>query len=219
MDRAYRAVLFDLDGPLLDTLADLADCMNRVLGRHGFPAHPPDSYRYFVGDGVENLVRRTLPAERRDEATLRALKADMKEEYGAHWADKTRPYPGIPALLKSLHTRRVPMAVLSNKPHSLTVAVVTHFFGLSPFAAVFGARDGHPHKPDPGAALEIASALALAPAEVLYAGDTDTDMQTAARAGMFAVGVLWGFRPREELLESGAQALAASPADLLAYFT
>lgn len=218
MDRPCRAILFDLDGTLLDTLDDLADCMNRVLARHGFASHRVQSYRYFVGDGVENLVLRALPQGSREKAMVERLKASMREEYGAHWADKTSIYNGIPELLNALTARKVPLAILSNKPHAATLAIAEHFFQPWSFAAVFGARDSHPQKPDPGAAQEIAAALRLPPAEVLYAGDTNTDMQTARRAGMFAVGVLWGFRPKKELLQSGAQALAARPSDLLKFF-
>jgi phosphoglycolate phosphatase len=110
------------------------------------------------------------------------------------------------------------MAILSNKPHAFAVDMVGHFFGSWKFAAVFGARDSHARKPDPGAALEASEAMGLAPARVLYAGDTGTDMQTARNAGMLAVGVLWGFRPRDELEENGAQALVSRPAELLDWF-
>ncbi len=214
---ARDGVLFDLDGTLLDTLEDLADSTNRCLARLGLPGQPTQSYRYFVGDGLGNLARRVLPAERRDEATVEALKELFNRDYDGHWADKTRPYDGIAELLDELAARGRPMAILSNKPHAFTVQMVRHFFGSRPFAAVFGARDSHPRKPDPGAALEIGAAMGLEPARVLYAGDTSTDMQTARNAGMFAVGVLWGFRPRAELEQSGAQAVVSRPAELLAY--
>jgi phosphoglycolate phosphatase len=211
-------VLFDLDGTLLDTLQDLADSTNRCLARLGLPGHPAEAYRYFVGDGVANLALRALPAERRDPASVEALKQLFNQDYTGHWADKTRPYEGIAGLLDALSERGRPVAVLSNKPHAFTVEMVRHFLGSWSFAAVYGARDSHPRKPDPTAALEIGAAMGLAPAQVLYAGDTRTDMETARNAGMFAVGVLWGFRPRAELEESGAQALVSRPAELLAYF-
>ena len=211
-------VLFDLDGTLLDTLEDLADSTNRCLASLGFPGHPVQAYRYFVGDGLSNLARRTLPAERReDPASIQALQDLFNQDYREHWADKTRPYEGIAALLDGLAARGRPMAVLSNKPHAFTVEMVRHFFGSWRFAAVFGARESHPRKPDPAAALEAGEQMGLAPAQVLYAGDTPTDMQTARNAGMFAVGVLWGFRPREELEQGGAQAVASRPGELLAW--
>jgi phosphoglycolate phosphatase len=210
-------VLFDLDGTLLDTLEDLADSTNRCLARLGLPPHPPADYRYFVGDGLGNLALRVLPAERRDAATVEALKELFNRDYGGHWADKTRLYDGIGGLLDGLSARGRPMAILSNKPHAFTVEMVKHFLGAWSFAAVYGARDSHPRKPDPAAALQISAEMDLLPARVLYAGDTGTDMQTARNAGMFAVGVLWGFRPRAELEESGARVLVSRPAELLAY--
>jgi len=211
-------ILFDLDGTLLDTLEDLADSTNRCLASLGFPGHPVEAYRYFVGDGLAKLALRTLPAERRDPATAQALQDLFNRDYHQHWADKTRPYEGITGLLDALAARGRSIAVLSNKPPAFTVEMVRHFFGSWSFAAVFGARDSHPRKPDPAAALEAGSAMGLAPGEVLYAGDTATDMQTARNAGMFAVGVLWGFRPRAELEQNGAQALVSRPAELLAWF-
>ncbi len=218
-----RAALFDLDGTLLDTLQDLADSANRSLVKLGFPPHPVQDYRFFVGEGVAVLASRTLPPDRQDPATIAALKELFSREYEKHWADQTRAYEGVPALLEALSARLIPMAILSNKPHAFTQAMVAHFFRPWKFTAVFGARESHPRKPDPAAAREICAELGvrarvLKAGEVLYAGDTRTDMQTARNAGMFAVGVLWGFRSREELLENGAQALVARPAELLAYF-
>jgi len=218
MAEKLRGILFDMDGTLLDTLEDLADSTNRSLARLGLPAHPVEAYRYFVGDGMENLARRVLPEDRRNTRMVGEIAEAVSREYAEHWSDKTRPYPGIPELFDALSARKVPMAILSNKPHEFTLAIAEHYFRRWSFAAIYGARDPRPRKPDPSAALEISASLGLRPAEMLYAGDTNTDMRTASRAGMFSVGVLWGFRPREELLESGAQALAARPADLLAYF-
>lgn len=214
----YRAVLFDLDGTLLDTLQDLADSANSALRSLGLPIHPVDSYRTFVGDGVDILVRRVLPEERRDSNTVGSLKAAFREEYSRRWKDATRPYPGVPELLDALSGRGVILTVLSNKPHAATQAVAGHFFSRWPFAVFWGQRESHPRKPDPAAALEICRAVGVEPGEMLYVGDTNTDMQTARRAGMFAVGALWGFRSREELLASGAQALVSHPAELLRFF-
>jgi len=218
MGRQLAGALFDLDGTLLDTLGDLADSTNRSLASLGLPGHPVEAYRYFVGDGVAALSRRALPAERRDPATVEALQELFNRDYHGHWADKTRPYEGITGLLDALSSRGIPMAILSNKPHSFTVDMVGHFFAAWSFSAVCGARDSRPRKPDPAAALEISVEMGLGPAQMLYAGDTRTDMDTARNAGMFAVGVLWGFRPRAELEEGGAQALVSRPEELLAYF-
>ncbi len=213
---SIRAILWDLDGTLLDTLQDLARCMNRVLQRWRFPAHEVDAYRRFVGDGMENLVRRALPAEvSADPAVLRPCTAAMREEYAARWHEATHPYEGIPELLESLRGRGIQMAVLSNKPHDFTCRMVDLFFPSGTFEIVLGERPGIPRKPHPGSAFEIAEKLRIPPDEFLYLGDTDTDMQTAQAAGMFAVGVLWGFRGAEELLASGAQVLIRKPSDLL----
>jgi phosphoglycolate phosphatase len=214
---AFKAVIFDMDGTLLDTLEDLADCMNRVLERHGLPPHPVGAYRYFVGDGVDKLVSRSLPEERRDGPTVQRIKAEMQAEYGVHWADKTRPYDGILELLDELAARGLPVAILSNKPDAFTRAIAERYFAGRRFAQVVGARDDAPRKPNPAAALEIAGALGVEPGKVLYLGDTNTDMQTARRAGMFALGVLWGFRPKEELLESGAQDTVQRPEEVLRF--
>lgn len=216
--KKYSAVIFDMDGTLLNTLEDLGDCMNLILARAGYAAHPIDDFRYFVGDGMENLVRRVLPEQRRDEATIRQIQTAMEEEYGKHWADKTDLYPGISALLDELTKRQIIMGILSNKPDSSTKVIAERYFKDWQFDPVFGARDGVPRKPDPAAALEICRHWELGPSEVLYAGDTNTDMQTARQGGMFAVGVLWGFRSKEELIEHGAQELVAAPQEMLPFF-
>ena len=215
--KRYSAVVFDMDGTLLNSLEDLGDCMNRVLQRSGYPAHPVDDYRYFVGDGITNLVRRVLPEPERRPPTIRRLQEQMAAEYRRHWSDKTDLYPGIAPLLDELVRRRIRRAILSNKPHEFTAVMAGRYFGKWSFDPVLGARDGFAKKPDPAAALEICGGWGLGPEEVLYAGDTNTDMQTARRAGMFALGVLWGMRTREELEENGAQALIEEPQAMLEF--
>lgn len=210
----YKGVIFDLDGTLLDSLKDLANSTNEILRRHDFPGHPLEKYKYFVGDGMYNLLYRTLPCERRQEDFVKQCVTEMKEEYGKHWADKTRPYPGIPQLLQGLQEKGLKLAVLSNKPDEFAKVIVKKFFP-DQFAEVAGERSGIPKKPDPQGALAIAKALQISPQELLYLGDTNTDMQTAVAAGMFPVGVLWGFRGAEELLASGAKVLIEKPLDLL----
>ncbi len=209
-------ILFDLDGTLLDTLDDLADSMNAVLGRMGYAPHPVASYRTFVGDGVEVLARRALPpSQASDERVVQECARRMREEYGERWAVKTRPYEGIPELLRELRARSVTCAVLSNKPDRYSQATVHHFFAQGTFQVVLGAREDYPRKPDPAGAVMIAEMLGVSPRDVLYVGDTDTDMQTATRAGMKAVGALWGFRTAEELRAHGARHLCATPLELL----
>jgi phosphoglycolate phosphatase len=216
--KKYSAAIFDMDGTLLDTLEDLGDCMNRVLQHAGYPTHPIEAYKYFVGDGLEKLVERVLPEGGRRNSTVERLQAEMAAEYGRHWADKTDLYPGIGVLLDELVRRKVRRAILSNKPHEFTMLMADHFLSGWSFDPVLGARDGVPSKPDPTSALEICRLWGLAPEEVLYVGDTNTDMLTARRGGMFALGVLWGFRTRRELLENGAQSVIAAPMKVLDFF-
>ena len=212
----YEAVLFDLDGTLLDTLDDLGDSMNAVLASQGYPIHPIKSFTEFVGDGVENLVRRAVPPEvRADETRVAELVPLMRREYSGRWKAKTHPYEGIPRLLEQLSERGLRLAVLSNKPHPATVEVVDHFFPPGTFDIVLGARPGVPIKPDAGAALDVSRRLEIAPISFLYVGDTNTDMKTAVDAGMFAVGALWGFRSAAELQSSGARVLIGTPGELL----
>ena len=213
---AYRAVIFDLDGTLLDTLEDIADSANRVLTGRGFPAHPVDDYRFFVGDGVKKLVERILPPGERSESLVEGCLLEMREEYGRNWNVKTRPYDGIPELLASLDDRGLKRAVLSNKPEELTQACVAGLLSVWTFDAVAGHSECTPHKPHPAGALTLARRLEVRPAEVVLVGDSDIDMRTAVNAGMYPAGATWGFRPREELVAAGARTLLDRPADLLA---
>ncbi|MBN1269185.1 MAG: HAD family hydrolase [Kiritimatiellae bacterium] len=209
-------IIFDLDGTLLDTLEDIADSMNAVLARHGWPVHEPDAYRYFVGDGIEELVRRSLPGGLPDDGRVEECLATMRREYADRWSDKTRPYDGIPELLDALERRGVKMAVLSNKPDHFTREMVEYYFGLGRFVPAFGTRSGVPPKPDPTASFEIARQLGIEPTHFAHVGDTPVDMQTARAADMLAVGVTWGFRPAEELRAAGAEVLVDHPRNVLA---
>ncbi len=206
------AVVFDLDGTLLDTLEDLAASMNRTLAAHGFPPHPVDSYRYFVGQGMASLARAAAPEGTPGEA-LDSVRRGMEADYAEHWAVATRPYPGIPEAIAALRGRGLPLAVFSNKPDRFTKIVVERFFPAGAFAHVQGAKEGVPMKPDPAGALEIARELGVPPERTAYVGDTDTDMKTGAAAGMYTVGVEWGFRP-ELLRDNGAVVIVARPEDL-----
>jgi phosphoglycolate phosphatase len=213
----FRAVLFDLDGTLLDTLDDLADSMNASLRRFGFPPHPVDTYRILVGDGLLHLVSRALPEGHRDDTTVDNVASAQWEEYAKKWANKTHPYEGVPELLDTLQDRGITMCVLSNKPDDFTRIIVQKFLSKWRFGVVRGQSEDTPIKPDPTAANQIALKLGLRNSEFLYVGDSNTDMKTASAAGMFGVGVLWGFRPKDELIAAGAKALIERPSDLLQF--
>ena len=211
----YKAVLFDLDGTLLDTLEDIANSMNAVLTSARFPAHPVEAYRGFIGEGIANLVRRALPEGCGDERTVQQHVADMVDEYGRRWANHTRPYPEIPELLHALTVRKFKMAVLSNKMDSFTRDMVKNLLADWQFEEVLGAQPSIPRKPDPAGALLISRQCGVRPEEFLYLGDSNTDMQTAVNAGMYPVGALWGFQSADQLLAAGAQKLIAKPLELL----
>ncbi len=211
-----KAIIFDLDGTLLDTLEDIADSVNQVLAVKGFPPHARDKYRTFIGDGSKMLVTRALPPEHRDEKTVSDALAGFFRQYDDAYDKKSRVYDGVPELLDELSCLEIKTAILSNKRHDLTVKCVKHFFGQWHFDAVFGLREFVPKKPHPAGALEIAARLSIHPNKIKYLGDSGTDMQTALAAEMFPVGVLWGMRSGEELLESGAKALLHHPLEVLA---
>ena len=215
----YKAIIFDLDGTLLNTLEDLADAGNKVLSDAGLPVHTVEKYRYFVGDGLVTLIQRILPGDMRSNEQVQRMSMVFKEVYAKNWDAKTRVYGGVEILLNELQEKNVPMSVLSNKPHEFTQICVRKLLESWTFAHVLGNREGMARKPDPSGALEIAGKLDLAPANIVYLGDTATDMKTAVAAGMFPVGALWGFRTVEELKESGAERLAAQPQDVLELFS
>ncbi|MBF0119647.1 MAG: HAD family hydrolase [Desulfobacterales bacterium] len=211
----WKAVLFDLDGTLLNTLIDLSNAVNRVLSIKGFPTHPIDRYRYFVGEGAKLLIYRALPEDKRTDKIVNDCLALFMDDYGQNWNVATRPYDGIHEMLDIVTAHGLKMAILSNKPHELTVRCITTFFPIWKFEAVFGQRIAIPKKPDPTAALEIAAILNIPPSEFHYLGDTAIDIKTAKAAQMHPVGVLWGFRPMEELKQSGADVFLHRPEDII----
>ncbi|MBW2460137.1 MAG: HAD family hydrolase [Deltaproteobacteria bacterium] len=206
-------ILFDLDGTLLDSLADIAREMNAILAEDGLPTHDHAAYRYFIGGGARHLAHQALPENRRDQTE--AYLDRFQRLYRQNLIVETALYPGILELLRALRDRPMPMAVLSNKPHDMTRVLVDHFLDEVPFVAVAGAVDGKPKKPDPVFAAPLLGALGLPPERVLMVGDTKTDMLTARATGMRGVGVSWGFRDRAELEEHGAECVIDSAAALL----
>ena len=211
----HKAVLFDLDGTLLNTLDDIADAVNRTLAVRGLPAHDCEAYRWFIGDGARVLVTRALPEHRRTEDEIDSCLAAFKNEYSRNWHHKTHPYAGIPRLVAMLQTAGIKMAVVTNKPHTFSETCCRHYFPPGTFDAVVGQKDGHPVKPDPYPAFQAAAFLQVTPSDCLFLGDSGIDMETALAAGMFPVGALWGFRPQDELETAGAAACIAHPRELL----
>jgi phosphoglycolate phosphatase len=214
----FKAVVFDLDGTLLDTIDDLGNSMNTVLASMGFSIHAIPEYKYFIGRGLRNLAASVLPSEARDEKTIDLCLEKMFQEYGGRWGDKTLPYPGITELLDELTGRGIRLAILSNKTHLITMKIFDKYLSKWPFEAVFGERPGVPRKPDPSAALEIIEMMQIPADQIVYLGDSGSDMETAKRAGMYPAGALWGFRNAEELMEHGAKLMIQSPEELLKLF-
>ena len=213
-----RAVIFDLDGTLLDTIEDITEASNRAFGARGLSPFSIEHMKTLVGDGAEELVRKAFAARgvpSLADADVAAILRDYRRDYETCWRKHSHPYPGIPELLDELARRGAKTAVLSNKAQMFTAVMVAELFAGHRFDLVRGALPGVPLKPDPAPALAIAADLGVAPEACAFVGDTNVDMGTARAAGMFAVGALWGFRTPEELRSSGAAVLIAAPADLL----
>lgn len=207
-------VIFDLDGTLLDTLKDLQICTNHILKQHGYPEHPMEDYKYFVGNGIPKLISRALPDSVEPEKEQQVLK-DFLEYYELHKEDYTQPYPGIVVLLEYLQEHQIAVAVASNKIQSAIAPLMETYFPQIRFQAALGSRKGVPNKPDPKIVEDILSVSPHDKKNVIYVGDTSVDMQTAKNAGLTAVGALWGFRTREELEQSGADHIIETPDQLI----
>ena len=211
----YRGIIFDLDGTLADTLADIANSMNRVLQERGYPVHPAEDYKYLIGRGLENLVTTSLPKESRLPLIITACLASLIEDYRDNCLVHTHLYPGIESMLFRLQEMGLKLAVFSNKADDLTQIIVQSLMPGIRFSKIVGARPDYPKKPDPSGARLISDFLKITPEQMIYLGDSDVDMLTARGAGMLAVGVLWGFRTKEELLLNGADHLLSDPSELM----
>lgn len=210
-----KAVIFDLDGTLLDTLEDIAASCNAALERRGWPVHPVDAYRRMVGNGFQTLVRRAIPASvPLDGPMVDEVTAEARAEYSLHLMDRTRPYEGISEALETLAEAGVPMSVLSNKPDEQSRELIGHFFPSIPFVRVQGALPGVPLKPDPCSLINVLAIMEAHKRRSCYVGDSNVDMITARNAGIMGVGVAWGFRGPEELQKCGAGKILAAPAEL-----
>lgn len=213
-----KLVIFDLDGTLLNTIADLAVATNQALEKLKYPTHPTQAYLRFVGNGINKLFERALPEAARTPENVLRVRSLFVPYYNEHSTDLTRPYDGIPAVLKQLQERGVKLAVASNKYQAATQELVKHFFPEISFAAVLGQREGLPTKPDPLFVREILTQTGVTPADTLYVGDSDVDMQTARNAGVEACAVLWGFRTEAELRAYSPAHVVRQPEEILNLF-
>ncbi len=212
----YKGIIFDLDGTLLDTLETIFYYANLALEKFGIAPYDKDAYRYMIGNGAKTLIRRMLRGRNLEtEEMFEKVYPTYIDAYNGDTLYKTEIYPGICDLLAALRERNIKIAVLSNKPHEATVPILKSFFGAETFTEMRGAMEGVPIKPDPAAALDIAAKMQCKPEECLYVGDTAVDMETGKRAGFYTIGVLWGFRDRAELSESGADRIVEKPAEIL----
>lgn len=208
-----KAVIFDLDGTLLNTLIDLQESVNKVLANYNFPTHQIDKYKYFLGNGIEVLTKKAFPNSITENEFTKYLK-EVKEEYSSRQISKTRPYDGILDMLKELNKRDIKIAVLSNKPHEFTLPTINHYFGNIKFEAIFGARDNVGRKPSPESVHEILNIMECTAEECFFVGDSETDMQTGVNSGMQAIGVKWGFRTVDEMNKNGASFIIDTPSDI-----
>ena len=211
----FQAIIIDLDGTLLNTLADIAESVNRMLTEYHFPVHPIEAYKFFIGNGWKILVTRALPEDRRSEQIIAECVTRSRNVYRDNWNRQTRLYEGIPELLDNLAKRRFPLAVLSNKPHDFMLKCVDWYLNKWKFNALIGQSDDFPLKPDPASALEVSRQIDLPPSAFLFIGDSADDVKTAEAAGMHSVGVTWGFRGKKELVEAGCRTLVDHPLDIL----
>lgn len=209
-----KAVLFDLDGTLVNSLKDLAAAGNFALSFFGFSVHEEEKYKYFVGNGIPNLIYRILPEANRDEQTHKKVMKKFYEHYNVHYADNTAAYDGIYELITALKKSGIRIAVVTNKAEAAAREVVNSIFGGT-FDAVYGQRPEIPTKPNPALALMAMKELGVKPEECIFMGDSETDVKTGVNSGAVPVGVLWGFRKADELLSGGAKYLINKPCELL----
>lgn len=212
-----KLIIFDLDGTLLNTIADLAAATNQALKHYGFPEHEEKEYNFFVGNGINKLFERALPEEYRTEENIMKIRSQFIPYYDAHNADLSRPYPGIPDVLRELQNRGVKLAIASNKYQAATTKLIKDFFPEINFSLVLGQREGVPSKPDPTIVNEISAATQISKEDIAYVGDSCVDMETGKNAGVETIGVSWGFRPRKELEAYNPSFIADNDRELVSY--
>ena len=210
----FKAVVFDLDGTLVDSAADLGNAVNRVLKSHGYPVHEIPRYQDFIGSGTEVMVRRALPEDSRGDETVKECLAEFMDDYNTNFDVDSVLYDGIPELLDHLSEKSIILTMLTNKPESITVKLAESLLSDWDFRVVMGSRDGIPKKPDPTGARILMEQIGLEGSQIVYFGDSGIDMKTAVSAGMLPVGVLWGFRGKEELENEGAKYIIENPMEI-----
>lgn len=210
-------LIFDLDGTLVDSLGGIAASLNHALASSGLPGHSLAAVRGFIGNGARVLIQRAAPADA-GEPLIRDLEQAFKDHYDVNWPAGTQAYDGIPELLETLQNRGYPLAVLSNKPHPFTAAMVSRMFPEIRFTTVLGQRPGIAHKPDPAGALAIAGEFGMSPGDCIIIGDSTMDIETARNAGMRSIAVTWGFHDRDRLLGERPGLILADPGEITAAF-
>jgi len=213
---SYSSIIFDLDGTLLDTLTDIAESVNRVLIMNDFSTCSRENYKTFIGDGLRNLILRSVPVGTSETVIADCCKK-FTEIYSENWKKNCCPFAGINPMLADLSARQIKLAVLSNKPHAFTRLFVEEFFPRDMFKIVFGQREGVNKKPHPAGALAIAEFLQTQPENILFVGDSDVDIQTGNAAGMGTAGVSWGYRNVSELIENNAKVIVNNPSEIVEY--
>jgi len=218
MNMRHKGIIFDLDGTLVDTLGDVAASMNRGMKLHGFPEHQTEEYRDKVGWGIKRLAFLALPEEARNEETAAKVAADASRFYAEVPLVYSRPYPGISELVGALKQKKIKTAVLTNKPDHVAQLVIDGLFPRDYFNIVRGETSGRPRKPDPACVWDLLVEFGLNPSDVIFAGDSEVDMETALAAGCFPLGVSWGYRPRETIDKAGARRIIEKPEEMLELF-
>jgi phosphoglycolate phosphatase len=211
----YSCVLFDLDGTLVDTLADIAAAMNHALAKHGFPPLEPSRYRSIVGNGIQRLAYDALPESEKNDSLAAVVSGEARQYYAEHPADYAKPYPGIAEVLAELKRRQVKTAVLSNKPDEITRLVIAKLFNAGLFDCVTGEQPGVARKPDPESSWELLALMDRTPRQTMFVGDSEIDMETAKNIGCLPVGVRWGFRTADQIEKAGAALIIHHPEEIL----
>ncbi len=214
----FRGIIFDLDGTLINTIEDISNAMNHALADEGFPGHSYETYMVYVGDGLRVLAARSIPGELKSDELIDRITGKMTAYYREHCLDRTSLYNGMPEILDFLEMNNVPKCILSNKKDDLTRLITGKLLSKWSFVKILGMTDEIPPKPAPDGALYLAGRMNLAPLDVLYLGDTGTDMDTAVQSGMYPVGAAWGFRGIDELKSHGAGFIAHRPMDIREFF-